>query len=177
MVLARKNVTSFTIFPESSSPDVSKSENCSCLDCSRYRDAYNSIQRSYHSRWLTISPPDNEGDIHCWHKHWMLRITELLKCSDNLLGVVEFANCRYHLHIVYSRSDPIKEYHVLNQFKKDAQIRVYNGGPKESLHYLMKDADETKLLIEDFIFTTKTLFTIKEFNKKEKRIAKQRVAV
>lgn len=135
------------------------SDNCDCDYCREYSYKYNLILKS-DPMWLTISPPASDRDPSIEYNEWLLDFEDLLKCADNILGVVEFANYRMHFHIMYSCKDNIKSYRLVNKFRRSSMVRIYKGAPKKGLHYLFKDINKiTKLILpsDSVIYTDETL--------------------
>lgn len=143
-------------------------ERCFCEYCVEYNIKYDIIL-SRNPKWLTISPRYSDKDPTIDYIDWLDDIEELLKCSSHLLGVVEFANDRMHFHIMYDCTDPIKSYRVVNKFRADCMVKIYNGGPEKGLHYLFKDIEESKTLIP----TVSTIFTDDMLDDRKKERKKQ----
>lgn len=148
-----------------------------CCDyCTQHLFQYQYIMGT-HPKWLTISPPANEDNPDKYYDMWLDDIEDLLKCSDAILGVVEFASYRMHFHIMYSCKDNVKSYRLVNRFRKHAMVKIYDGGPKAGLHYLFKDIKNTMSLVNINPIITETFLRqrkqdrvdkIKEMKRKEK---------
>lgn len=151
--------------------DSSTTTPCDCDYCKMYSTLYTDIA-SQNPKWLTVSPPANDTDPLVYYDDWLSCFEKLLACSDNILGVVEFANYRMHFHILYACTDNIKSYKVVNGFRRTAMVRIYNGLPKKELHYLFKDINETAELLphDKIVITVKKLREHREQRHKEARL-------
>lgn len=137
-------------------------EPCLCKFCAMYKDLYDDILSSA-PFWLTISPTFDARTPSVANKEWWDELTDLLKCSSKILGVAEFNNERLHYHIMYSCTDRIKSYKLVNHWRLSNMVRIYKGGPKNGLHYLFKDIEDTQELlnINDIIITADALYAYK----------------
>lgn len=110
-----------------------------CESCERFRPFYEAVK--LRPRWLTISPPYSHEDPDDFLKGWYEEFYEFRYFGDKIFGVMEEKQGRLHFHLIYELKDRIKEYRVLNKIRKNAMVRVYDGYPRDGLHYLMKDID------------------------------------
>lgn len=148
--------------------DYTTGEICYCDHCKVHQSEYNIISDRNRKIFLTVSPPADDSDPECYNRYWLDRFTELLKCADHLIGVTEFANNRMHFHIVYSCTDAVKSYKLVNTWAKEANCLAVKSMPKKGLHYLFKDISDSTDLIANPIFTLKSLETLKQSKVKPK---------
>lgn len=141
-----------------------------CAYCAEYDALYKTIL-CQGMRWLTISPPISDIDPDKYLDAWIDDLENMRKVAKNMILVVEFANLRMHFHAVYSVKDKKKEYIILNGYRKGNQVRVYNGEPTGGRHYLFKDVDVAKEIIDkDPIMTMATFDAIVEKRKEQIRL-------
>lgn len=144
---------------------------------SLYTSKYNNIIQ-HRPRWLTISPPyDDKEQAQENYEYWIKKLVKLKDIASDAIIITEMSTqCRLHYHIIYSLKDPIKEYKYLNGWRKEAQVRVYNGQPKEGVSYLFKDISFTKEYLPNAqLIHTRT--SIMEWNLERKRALRQRKKV
>lgn len=139
-----------------------------------WTEMYNVIKiGDQQDRWLTISPPHNDDDPNLYLKAWISKLLPLIHIAHNLILVAEVTNLRLHFHIYYSLKDKVKEYIYLNGWRKHAQLKVYNGEPKEGIDYLFKDIEFTRQYISSpnkIIYDRTDLLLFKQENKRVKHI-------
>jgi len=155
--------------------DTDDAKKCECHLCEVYKSTYDLIQAD-RPRWLTVSPPSDDGDPSNYRDGWIDSFIQMLKCTANLILIVEFAQCRMHFHMCYTVTDRIKEYRLINGFRKTAQVKVYNGAPQKGLHYLFKDIEDAEQLLDKCIYIREDLILIKTLKSlKLKELRKKRV--
>lgn len=150
-------------------------DNCPCVYCCQYARDHDSIM-SLNPRWLTISPPADTDEPLASLGYWLKKFRCLNDISRDFILVAEVSDqLRLHFHILYSLKDHVKEYKYINGWRHEAQIRVYNGGPKAGKHYLFKDINTTSAYLPNtlIIHTRESLAIYHENLKDEKRKVKQ----
>lgn len=134
-------------------------DKCECILCNCHKGLYLTMKSSVKCKWLTISPSYSDEEPKEYIQKWMMLLGYFYTyVAKDYIQVYELSDQgRIHLHIVYTVNDRIKEYLFLNRlrcgmlknkesikrFGKDfcrpCMVRVYDGTPKEGLHYLFKD--------------------------------------
>lgn len=144
--------------------------SCQCVYCEKYRPLYDKI-KSQGMKWLTISPPYNDIDPMKYYESWTYDFEDFRKLAKEVIIVAELTKeLRMHFHIVYSVKDRIKEYKVINGFRKGNQLRLYKGEPMKGMHYLFKDLEDiVELLNITPILTMDDLNVLVEARKKLKK--------
>lgn len=143
-----------------------------------YKDVYDRILVRG-MRWLTVSPRASSLRPMKHILLWMQDLKQLRYFTHDFLLVFEMTDqLRLHIHAVYSVSDKIKEYKVLNKWKVDQMLRVYNGEPEKGFDYLFKDAAFTSEYLEDapLVLTRDSIlgeYKQLKSNKKLRKVAKQ----
>lgn len=118
-----------------------KNENCDM--CKLIEEEYEYISNRK-PKWLTISPPYNNMKPIEFYEQYIEMFENFIKFSDKLIIVMEITeNYRLHWHIYFNEVDSIASYKYINRFRIGNQLRIYKGGPKEGIHYLVKDVVET----------------------------------
>lgn len=133
--------------------------------CKQYINKYMSIKYAT-PKWLTISPKsvENISPDELFKFYLCTYLKNLVACSKDVLGVVEFANERMHFHIFLDVKDPIKYNIFVNTMSIYSMCRSYKGEPKEGIHYLFKEVDHAKELIlyHPVIYTEEHLEKVKQ---------------
>jgi len=119
--------------------------DCLCAMCQEYSPLLDLMRKTGNLRWLTVSPPADDKDPELSYKDWMQRLKPLVNIASSLILVAEISSqLRLHFHILFCSKDKVKEYKYVNGWRHNAMIRVYNGEPREGLHYMFKDLEETQ---------------------------------
>lgn len=138
-----------------------------------YTQIYDRIRVSGHARWLTLSPPPDDGaDPRLGHIYWLKKLTKMHGFTTDLLLVAEVSpNARLHYHMFYSVKDRVKEYIYLNGWRRESNIKVFNGEPREGIGYLQKDILSTSEYLPGYpvSFTRDTLRSYVLAQKRRKR--------
>lgn len=111
------------------------------------QDIYSKIYTNEgYGYWLTLSPPSCKTNVNCLHDMYMKTVEKLLKCSTELIGVVEFStNMRYHLHICFRSTNARARYIVINSIREEHvwQVMLLKGPPEKGFDYLFKEIDDS----------------------------------
>lgn len=126
---------------------------CECSEyCKVYLPLYKKIIDGGKYCFMTISPKPNplESDEDKL-RHWLNDFYDLRKCSDHILLVVEYTKKMImHFHFMIKIKDPIKyKKGFIQRWYHLANIEpIYNCQPKHNIHYLFKESDTTKELLD-----------------------------